>query len=124
MEFKYISIKDILPMTEILAQLAEEAVELAKAGLKLRRAIDGTNPTPVTYEDARENLIEEYADVICCMNIILNLEDFEQIQNISERKMHRWKNRLFEKLASEEIFKETKEAIWGDGNSSDGTDDK
>ena len=36
-----------LPKTEILAQLAEEAAELAQAALKLRRSLDGTNPTPV-----------------------------------------------------------------------------
>lgn len=33
-------ISDILPKTEILAQLAEEASELAQAALKLRRALD------------------------------------------------------------------------------------
>lgn len=31
-------VSDILPKTEILAQLAEEASELAQAALKLRRA--------------------------------------------------------------------------------------
>lgn len=33
------NVSDILPKTEILAQLAEEASELAQAALKLRRAI-------------------------------------------------------------------------------------
>ena len=51
---------ETLPETERLAQLAEEAAELAQAALKLRRAIDGTNPTPKTIAEARENLIEEY----------------------------------------------------------------
>lgn len=35
-------VSDILPETEILAQLAEEASELEQAALKLRRALDGT----------------------------------------------------------------------------------
>lgn len=35
-------ISDILPQTEILAQLAEKASELAQTALKLRRALDGT----------------------------------------------------------------------------------
>lgn len=39
-------VSDILPKTEILAQLAEEASELAQAALKLRRAINGKNTTP------------------------------------------------------------------------------
>lgn len=44
-------ISDILPKTEILAQLAEEASELAQAALKLRRALDGANPTPKSVAD-------------------------------------------------------------------------
>lgn len=39
-------ISEILPKTEILTQLVEEASELAQVALKLRRALDGTNPTP------------------------------------------------------------------------------
>lgn len=52
-------VSDILPKTEILAQLAEEASELAQAALKLRRALDGTNPTPKSVEECEANLIEE-----------------------------------------------------------------
>ena len=44
-------VSDILPKTEILAQLAEEASELAQAALKLLRALDGTNPTPKSVEE-------------------------------------------------------------------------
>lgn len=50
-------ITDLLPETEILAQMAEEAAELAKAALKLRRAKDGVNPTPVDIKIAEANLI-------------------------------------------------------------------
>lgn len=39
-------VSDILPKTEILAQSAEEASELAQAALKPRRALDETTPTP------------------------------------------------------------------------------
>lgn len=53
-------VSDILPKTEILAQLAEEASELAQATLKLRRALDGTNPTPKSVAECEANLIEEF----------------------------------------------------------------
>lgn len=43
---------------EILCQLAEEASELCKAALKLRRTIDGSSPTPVTMEEAEKKLEE------------------------------------------------------------------
>ena len=45
-------IKKKLPLTELLAGLAEECTELAQAALKLRRVFDKTNPTPVTETDA------------------------------------------------------------------------
>ena len=54
---------------DILCQISEEADELAKAALKLRRAITGTNPTPVTVDEAVENFIEEYADTIGAFEI-------------------------------------------------------
>lgn len=60
-------VSDILPKTEILAQLAEEASELAQAALKLRRALDGTNPAPKSVEECRKAFEEEYADVMVCM---------------------------------------------------------
>lgn len=60
-------ISDYLPKTEILAQLAEEASELAQAALKLRRALDGKNPTPKSVEECEANLLEEAADVKVAM---------------------------------------------------------
>ncbi len=43
---------NLLPEEELLAQLAEECSEAAKAALKLRRARDGVNPTSVSEEEA------------------------------------------------------------------------
>lgn len=54
---------------DILCQIAEEASELAKAALKLRRAITQTNPTPVSDEEAVDSIIEEYADTIGAFEI-------------------------------------------------------
>ena len=39
-------VSDILPKTEIFAQLAEEASELAQAALKLRRHMGRTDSEP------------------------------------------------------------------------------
>lgn len=63
---------DYLPREKILAQLAEEASELAQAALKLRRALDGTNPTPYFY-NART-----------------------KIESIELKKLDRWLSRLKE----------------------------
>ena len=87
---------------EILCQLAEEASELAQAALKLRRAIDGTNPTPKTKEQCLDAMIEEMADVQLCGNIFLSFVPEEyilKIHPIKEEKKRRWENRLAEKEA-------------------------
>lgn len=82
-------IKDRLGESEALAQLAEECAELAQAALKLRRALDGKNPTPNTEEERRSALIEEYTDVIHCA-LVLDLEmDLDQIWKKTERWMRR-----------------------------------
>ena len=82
-------IKGRLGEAEVLAQLAEECAELAQAALKLRRALDGKNPTPNTEEERRRALLEEYTDVIHCA-LVLDLEmDLDQIRKKTERWMRR-----------------------------------
>lgn len=89
-------IKDYLTEPEILAQLAEEAAELAQAALKLRRVLDGTNPTPVTEEEARAHLLEEYADVKNCIEP-LNWPDRQLVGQYRAAKLERWLKRLEER---------------------------
>lgn len=89
------TIKDCLPETEILAQLAEESTELAQAALKLRRVLDGTNPTPATEVEGWEHLMEEYADVLNCIDALhLDLGDMEIVSIYRQEKMTRWLARL------------------------------
>ena len=81
-----------LPVTELLAGLAEEASELAQAALKLRRAYDQTNPTPVTEEDAYDALLEEIADVELYLDqLSINRQRIEEIKGV---KAFRWVKRL------------------------------
>ena len=42
-----------LPKAEVLAQMAEELTEAAQAALKLRRAMDGANPTPISVDTGK-----------------------------------------------------------------------
>lgn len=83
---------------ELLAQLAEEAAELTHAALKMRRVMEGTNPTPVTHEEAREALLEEVADVTLLLDL-LRLNQIE-IDRITIAKLARWQRRL---LATEGV---------------------
>lgn len=102
-------VSDILPKTEILAQLAEEASELAQAALKLRRALDGTSPTPVGANEATANLFEELADIQVCINAFFEQYDDEYLDDVIAtingmgiKKYGRWLSRLEAKEQSDE----------------------
>lgn len=94
-------VSDILPKTEILAQLAEEASELAQA------ALDGTNPTPKSVAECEANLMEEFADISNAVTALFDawfgddLDSESEFWNakyeIEDAKYKRWLSRLEEK---------------------------
>ena len=79
-----------------LEALAEEASELSKAALKLARIHRNENPTPVTKEEAIDNLNEEIADVLVCVRSLREVSP-EKIKEISDNKLARWIGRLKER---------------------------
>lgn len=85
-------IVDKLETPELLTQLAEEAAELGKAAMELRRALDGRNPTPVSVVDAMHNLQEEMADVLLCMVAVGLAED--SVERTIRAKIPRWFGRV------------------------------
>lgn len=91
---------DYLTPSEILAQLGEECAEGAQAALKLRRAYDGTNPTPKGVEDCLNNLQEEFADMMLCLRVFceaenISLDDFlDGMGETMVQKSDRWVQRL------------------------------
>lgn len=92
-----------LPRGELLCQLAEEASELSKAALKLRRAEDGTNPTPVTVEEAMENLTEEIGDVLLALDV-LEIDYLDpKLDSAWKKKLTRWAERLEEAAEKKEL---------------------
>lgn len=88
-------IRNHLPYAELLAQLAEEASELAQAALKYRRVLDGTNPTPVEEQDAIEHLVEEAIDVYGCL--IVASVDVSSMTPLLQGKYARWVKQLEER---------------------------
>ena len=87
-------IREILPQEELLAQLAEEASELAHAALKLRRVYDGTNPTPIERRVAFANLKEEIADVQLLITVLDLDRHWPEYHRIGDAKLKRWIGRL------------------------------
>ena len=78
----------------MLEQLAEECTELGKAALKMARIIRKDNPTPVTIEQAKENLCEESGDVITCIEMLESADVLFVDDNARNEKIERWKNRI------------------------------
>lgn len=101
-------IRDLLPETELLAQLAEEAAELGQAALKLRRALDGTNPTPKSVSECREALREEYTDVVQCGNELNLVANEKQIP----LKDQRWRKRLEERGKKADDSRAERHGYW------------
>ena len=104
---------------EMLSQLAEECCELGQAALKLRRVLDKKNPTPVTEEEARANLVEEAADVYNALGFLLGVEDHINAYNIIQRKKDRWLGRLEENSVMADVVAETKDFVFGEINDYD-----
>lgn len=87
-------IRGKLPESELLAQLAEEAAELAQAALKMRRVLDGKNPTPVRMSEAWANLQEETADVLLCLQMVGISTNARDYYEAIHAKLIRWSDRL------------------------------
>lgn len=93
---------------EVLAQLAEEAAELAQAALKYRRTLDmdRKNPTPVSHSDAHMQLKDGYGDVCLAYMVIIlprivscgnkALSELLNMPVEMQQKLDRWVARLEE----------------------------
>lgn len=90
------TIVDEIGLDAVLGQLAEESAELAQAALKLQRIVMGKNPTPVTMEEAKANLLEEATDVTLCLGE-LNLVSIPTFNmDTYNAKLERWYKRIEE----------------------------
>lgn len=85
-------IKSEVPWNKRLAQLAEECCEGGQAALKLIRAYDGESQLDTAT--CRVKLIEEMADILICMDMVLNDLDASALGEIYEMKLKRWEERL------------------------------
>lgn len=91
---------------EILANAAEEAAELAQALSKLRRARTQISPTPITPEEALEQVYKELADVrldLLAYGIDWNARDTrEHLDRIVDETLKRTAARIYDRLKLEE----------------------
>ena len=78
-------------------QLAEECTELAHAALKIARIERGENPTPATHDLTSMDLKMEFTDILICAYVLEMTVDNE----VFDRKLHRWCDRLMEGINNE-----------------------
>ncbi len=85
-----------LTLDDLLIQLAEEAAELAQAGTKYNRVARGTNPSPVSLQDARDALVEEIADVNVSADAVRRKLGItcDEIAEVEGAKIERWRRRV------------------------------
>ena len=76
---------------ELLCQCAEECAEMAQAALKLARILRAINPTPISEEEARQNLKEEFSDIANCADDLGLQVDRDLIRSKQERFLKRWR---------------------------------
>lgn len=84
------TIYEAIPDPALYEQLSEECAELCHAALKVARILRRENPTPVSLEEAFNNMLEEVSDVQLCMTVLA----LEPKQKIIEQKMQRWVDRI------------------------------
>lgn len=96
---KEVTVMDQIGESAFLEQLAEECSELSQAALKLARKMRDENPTPKTYQECRDSLQEEMADVLLCIDQYMNEQESDftvWVYEIKKQKLERWKQRLNE----------------------------
>lgn len=86
-------VRETLSPADRYAQVAEEAVELAHAAMKMQRILTGTNPTPVTEKEAKGKVMEEICDLYNALEV-LKLDANMKYEGIRKKKMARWVERI------------------------------
>lgn len=88
-------------MPAMLEQLGEECCELGQAALKLSRKYRDENPTPKNLDVCINELGEEMADVMMCIEKIVDsgLVSHESIESWQMMKEARWAGRIAEHKA-------------------------
>ena len=89
-------IYDTLLDDDLKLQIIEEASELIQAICKMRRAINGTNPTPVSIMDAQKAVYEEIADTLVAIEASLDTSEQAGVSAIQRAKAERWASRIKE----------------------------
>ena len=93
----------ILTTREVLETMQKVCHDVAKAALKLNRAAGGENPTPISEEYARKQLLCHMASMMALQGKAFVGTDQEKIEEIKEEKAARWVGRLMGGIEDEGV---------------------
>lgn len=78
------TIVEAIGVPAALDQVVEECTELAQAAIKLARVLRGRNPARISEEDAKEHVIEEYADLLLAMDSVIMENLFGDVTSVDK----------------------------------------
>ncbi len=94
--------KDYLTRDDLLRLLAGAGEELAETARFECYTLEGDSEAAKYYNQTHENLLEDIADLYCCLGELLSLEDWEKVAHIRAEKEKRWIEELKGKQNEEE----------------------
>lgn len=86
-------IHEFVSQKAIMLQLAEECTEVAQQAIKIVRIRDGENPTPITQNEAINNLHGELGDLFACLACLIGVDN-DIVDKIKSQRLDRWRKRL------------------------------
>lgn len=86
--------KDYLTRQELLRQLAGAGEELAETARFECYTLEDDSAAARLHNQTHENLLEDIADLYCCLGELLSLLDWETVAHIRAEKEKRWMQRL------------------------------
>lgn len=81
--------KDYLTRQELLRQLAGAGEELAETARFECYTLDDSAAARL-HKQTHENMLEDIADLYCCLGELLSLEDWEKVACVRAEKEKRW----------------------------------
>lgn len=94
--------RDYLTRQDLLRHLAEAGEELAETARFECYTLENNSAAASYYNQTHENLLEDIADLYCCLGELLSLEDWEKVAHIRAEKEKRWIEELKGKWNEEE----------------------
>lgn len=94
--------KDYLTRDDLLHLLAGAGEELAETARFERYTLENDSAAANYHNQTHENLLEDIADLYCCLGELLSLEDWEKVAHIRAEKEKRWIEELEGKRNEEE----------------------